>query len=189
MKTQYIILDTETSGLTPKDTILQLAYQRFDHLGRELDTFKAYICPQFPYEIHEKAFEAHGLTKEFLEENGYVNSQIVSMLARLMRFANDGWLFVGHNFSFDWRMITQDAVRYEVPRSIEIEYYCTQNAKEVKAFVGAVDVNGKPKAPNLAELHAKLFGTDFDGAHDALADVRATAKCFFELKRRGIIAV
>jgi hypothetical protein len=34
----------------------------------------------------------------------------------------------------------------------------------------------------------KLFGTTFSGAHDALADVEATKKCFFELKNRGIIS-
>jgi len=33
-----------------------------------------------------------------------------------------------------------------------------------------------------------LFGTGFEGAHDALADVKACADCFFELKKRKVIA-
>lgn len=41
--------------------------------------------------------------------------------------------------------------------------------------------------PILQELHNHLFNEDFDGAHDALADVKATARCFFELKRLGIL--
>jgi len=43
------------------------------------------------------------------------------------------------------------------------------------------------KWPKLRELHIKLFGTEFDGAHDASADIAATKKCFFELKRIGIL--
>ncbi len=43
------------------------------------------------------------------------------------------------------------------------------------------------KPPKLQELYQKLFGTTFDNAHDAMADVKATKKCFFELIRRGAI--
>jgi DNA polymerase III epsilon subunit-like protein len=43
------------------------------------------------------------------------------------------------------------------------------------------------KWPKLSELHQKLFGVTFEEAHDAAVDIEATAKCFWELKRRGII--
>jgi hypothetical protein len=33
----------------------------------------------------------------------------------------------------------------------------------------------------------KLFGTTFSGAHDAMSDVEATKKCFYELKKKGIL--
>ncbi|MHA7056780.1 hypothetical protein ACWGOQ_0006140 [Aquimarina sp. M1] len=39
------------------------------------------------------------------------------------------------------------------------------------------------KWPTLSELHIKLFGEDFEGAHDASADIMATEKCFWEMKR------
>ena len=42
-------------------------------------------------------------------------------------------------------------------------------------------------APKLSELHRILFGTGFEDAHNALADVEATAKCFWKLKELGII--
>jgi DNA polymerase-3 subunit alpha len=44
---------------------------------------------------------------------------------------------------------------------------------------------GKYKLPNLTELHAYLFGVPFAEAHNASADVEATARCFFELLRKG----
>ena len=41
--------------------------------------------------------------------------------------------------------------------------------------------------PKLQELHRKLFGCDFDNAHDALSDIRATEKCFWEMRKRKLI--
>ena len=43
------------------------------------------------------------------------------------------------------------------------------------------------KWPSLSELHYKLFGSHFQEAHNADIDVEVCAKCFFELKRIGII--
>ena len=43
------------------------------------------------------------------------------------------------------------------------------------------------KWPKLTELYAKLFKTGFEGEHNAAADVEATIKCFWELKRLGVI--
>jgi len=39
----------------------------------------------------------------------------------------------------------------------------------------------------LQELYMKLFGTSFEGAHSADADIQATMKCFFELLKLGVI--
>jgi hypothetical protein len=43
------------------------------------------------------------------------------------------------------------------------------------------------KWPKLDELHTKLFGSAFAGAHSALADVNACARCYFRLREIGIL--
>jgi len=43
------------------------------------------------------------------------------------------------------------------------------------------------KWPTLEELHQKLFSEDFPDAHNAAADVVATARCFLEMIRLQII--
>lgn len=43
------------------------------------------------------------------------------------------------------------------------------------------------KLPSLAEIYNILFGNDFDSAHNASADVCATARVFLELLRLGVI--
>ena len=47
------------------------------------------------------------------------------------------------------------------------------------------DGNGY-KFPRLEELYEVLFKQQMKDAHNALADVEACAKCFFELMERGI---
>ena len=43
------------------------------------------------------------------------------------------------------------------------------------------------KWPSLDQLHRKLFGAPIGGAHTALADTRACARCFFELKQLNVL--
>jgi len=51
----------------------------------------------------------------------------------------------------------------------------------------AIPGNYGYKWPKLGELHQKLFGFGFEEAHNAAADINATAKCFWEAKRLGIL--
>ena len=46
---------------------------------------------------------------------------------------------------------------------------------------------GKYKWPTLSEMHQRLFDCAFEEAHNAAADVAATARCFLELARLGVI--
>jgi DNA polymerase III epsilon subunit-like protein len=46
---------------------------------------------------------------------------------------------------------------------------------------------GEYKWPTLSELHKKLFGYDFEKAHNALADIEATAKCFWKMRGLNLI--
>ena len=43
------------------------------------------------------------------------------------------------------------------------------------------------KWPTLEELHWKLFKTPAKETHRAMADVDLCARCFFELKRLGVV--
>ncbi len=44
------------------------------------------------------------------------------------------------------------------------------------------------KWPKLQETYKFLFGEEFEGAHDAMADVRACARIYFELRNRSVIS-
>ena len=96
---------------------------------------------------------------------------------------------MAHNADFDIPIITAECIRYEIDHSLaETPAFCTMKSKEVIKHC-KIPNKWRPgyKWPRLEELHAVLFGEGFEGAHDALADVRACSRCFFALKQQGII--
>jgi hypothetical protein len=61
-------------------------------------------------------------------------------------------------------------------------------APEIISFCRLPSKSGRGyKWPTLAELHLQLFEEEFTGSHNAGADVKACARCYFELRKRGII--
>lgn len=59
---------------------------------------------------------------------------------------------------------------------------CTEDTAALCQIPGGR--GGKFKLPTLTELHEFLFNQPFAEAHNATADVEATARCFFELIRK-----
>ena len=87
--------------------------------------------------------------------------------------------------NFDSKIIGSELVRNKLPTSLfSKELFCTMIAS--KNFC---EIPGKYgfKWPKLSELYIKLFGEDFEEAHNASADIEATAKCFWKLMDKNII--
>jgi DNA polymerase III epsilon subunit-like protein len=92
---------------------------------------------------------------------------------------------VAHNMSYDFNVVGSEFLRFELKSKNKPKKFCT---KEIGTnFCKIKGKYGKYKWPTLTELHEKLFNEGFEGAHDALADVEACGRCFFELKKLGKI--
>lgn len=92
-------------------------------------------------------------------------------------------VLVGHNITFDHRIVWAEIIRSgKKPRSGMPKICTAQGSRKFCALP-------KTKIPKLAELHEILFKKPFEGAHDALADVTATKDCFFELLRLNVISL
>lgn len=95
---------------------------------------------------------------------------------------------IAHNITFDKGVVGAECLRYNMPEVLE-------NIKlidRIDTMKKTIDFCAIPsqygfKFPKLSELYFKLFGRNFEDAHDALVDVRAMVECFFELKKREII--
>ena len=92
---------------------------------------------------------------------------------------------VGHNIGFDMSIVGSEYLRCGMENVLaSARTLCT---KETSTDFCGIMQKGKPKWPNLTELHQKLFGEPFTDAHNAAGDVVATTRCFLELVRIGVV--
>jgi len=166
---RYLFFDTETAGF--QGPIMQIAWMVTDGYGEEIESRCLYLNQPFDYEVHPKAFEVHGITKE-RADRGYLAGFVMD----LFEIATDDHPIVGHNVAFDMRMVEMNRERLEMPKFKFSPTICTMKAAK------------KAKMPaSLDALHRHLFGFGIEGAHDAMTDTKATARIFFELKSRKLV--
>lgn len=196
-----LFFDTETNGL-PKNykasysdlknwpRVIQLAWQLIDcetekviRQGCSLVKPDKWKIPNHP--VHGKFWIENGYSTEKNMAEGKPAKILLQDLADAMAEAD---FLVAHNVTFDTPIVAAEMIRYAVKSGKRLPKYCTMQAST--AFCAIPHANGKGhKWPKLIELHKKLFKVEFDGAHDALADVSACAKCFFELVRLKVLIV
>lgn len=191
---KILFFDTETTG-TPKNyrapltdfdnwpRLVQLAWIQVD--GDDLAVMKSFdtlIKPE-GFEIPQEAIAIHGITTERASLEGMKLKDALAMFS--LALANCD-MIVGHNISFDRNIIGSEMLRMGFEDSLHGKpRICTMNAG-----TNFCQLPGKYgyKWPKLSELHEKLFKEPFESAHNAKADIYATAKCFFAMCQRGIIS-
>lgn len=189
----YLFFDTETVGLPvdydspASDTanwprMVQLSWILTDGQGNRLSQGDYIIRPN-GFVVPETASNIHGITTERAYAEG---APLDSVLVLFMRDLDSAEYIVGHNVSFDIHVVDAEMIRssYE-GRLSSMKAYCTMIASI--DYCKLPGMYGHYKWPKLQELHKVLFGCNFDGAHNSAADIDATCKCFWELRRRGII--
>lgn len=109
-----------------------------------------------------------------------------------VRDLQDCTYMISHNMDYDYNVLGSELIRLELKSERRPVRICT---KETSTNFCAIPFEGRRypgsrqryKWPKLAELHLKLFGFDFEDAHDAMGDVFALKKCFFQLLELGVI--
>ena len=129
---------------------------------------------------------------EMVECYGIAPAESFPIISRAMHLAD---LIVCHNLAFDsrvfesecYRLIADGHVCQLPPKKSEGKpKLCTMTTSTKFCAIPKKEGKGL-KWPSLQELHEVLFKEQYKGAHDALSDVRATARCFWELVRLGVI--
>ncbi|MDD1724748.1 MAG: 3'-5' exonuclease [Methanospirillum sp.] len=191
----YLFLDTETTGLPKRNAdpfknpeylprMVQIAWILCRDDASVLDEQTHIVYPE-GFKIPNVVAMIHGITTERAKKEG---KPLTDVLSRFHEATARTSLVVGHNIGFDRGVIAAEYIRAEQDASIyTLPYFCTM--RETSDFCRIPYPSGRKgnKWPKLMELHQTLFSSPFEDAHDAQADVRACARCFFELKRRGVI--
>jgi DNA polymerase III epsilon subunit-like protein len=191
-KDAYLFFDTETTGLprswnAPAEDVenwprlVQLAWIMYDEKGKQTGEGNTIIRPD-GFIIPEDASRVHGITTKRAMEDGIPVRRVLEIFRDKI---GESAFLVAHNIDFDEKIVGAEFVRAKILHDF-------QKKKKICTMKSSVDFCAIPssrgyKWPQLSELYMKLFGESFKGAHDASADIAATAKCFWELKKRGVL--
>ena len=190
----YLIFDTETTGLpknfnaplTDSDNwprMVQIAWQLHDKDGNLLEN-QDYIIKPEGYDIPFNAARIHGISTKLANEEGRDLNEVLIEFQEVLKKAE---VVAGHNIDFDYKIVGAEFFRKELENTLEkIPSADTMELGTEFCQLGG-GKNGRYKSPKLEELYEKLYGEKFDEAHNAAADVNATAQVFFEMMRIGII--
>ncbi|MFH0756579.1 MAG: DNA polymerase III subunit alpha [Bacteroidota bacterium] len=190
----FIIFDTETTGLPKRDNapinevdnwprVVQIAWQVHDENGALTGHNNLLIRPD-GFEIPYSAEKVHGISTEKAKSQGLPLGEALSIFNDSLDHAR---VLVGHNINFDINALGAEFVRSGLETSfLDKKQVCTmRSSTEYLKLTGGR--GGKFKPPKLMELYEYLFEEQFQHAHDAAADVEATAMCFLELLRLKVI--
>ena len=197
---KILVFDTETTGLPEKNVsiydvskwphIIQLSYIFYD-ISNNISVIKDdYINIREDIEINPMSFEKHGISREILNEKGI---NIRTALLDFNRYLETADLVVGHNISFDKRMIFVESMRNRIDQQFTQfvngnkvckPEYCTM--KNTVDFCGLHYQTraGKEmkKNPKLQELYEKIFpNTNVpENLHNSIVDVAVTIRCYMK---------
>jgi DNA polymerase III, epsilon subunit and related 3''-5'' exonucleases len=110
---------------------------------------------------------------------------LLHVLQEFSRIVDEAITLVAHNINFDAAVLGAEYLRANLSNPIA-------GRKQICTMLLATDYCQLPgsrgfKWPKLQELHHKLFGAPHQDTHRALADVQACCRCYFELRRLGVI--
>lgn len=202
---RYVVIDTETSGLPlraargeppisadapgqPRMAAFAAIVATPDLEIDEEASYSTFIRPD-GWEMSEGAVAVNGLTIERLRAEGRPVSE---PLAVYSEFVNLGFIVVCHNAIFDLKVMRGELRRAGMPDLFD-------KTRNVCTMADFLDVFKLPpshkqlaagramfKQPKLVEAYRHFYGRDFEDAHTADADARATLAVFRKLVGLGL---
>ena len=192
----YLIFDTETTGLPKKwnapvsdsdnwPRCIQLAWQLHDETGK-LSSNSSFLIKPENFDIPFESEKVHGISTALAMKDGLDLKEVIN---RFLIDLKKSKYLVGHNVKFDINIIGAELYRLGIVSNfsqLKVIDTCTEITANLCKLPGGR--SGKFKFPTLIELHDFLFRDSFEHAHNASADVEATARSFFELIRTDIFS-
>ena len=189
----YLIFDTETTGLprnwnAPLSDIdnwprcVQIAWQLHAIDGRMISHDDFIIMPD-GFDIPYESEKVHGISTALARRDGV---DIKTVVESFLTVVDQAEFLVGHNLKFDLNIMGAELLRLGM-ENILAEITNLDTCTEDTAFLCELPGGrgGKFKLPTLSELYVFLFQESFEEAHNATADVEATARVFIELVRQN----
>ena len=173
-------MDTETTGLilntgkslSRQPRVTEICAFIYNDKGKILEGFDGLFRLPEGEKLSEEVKAITHLTDEDLRGK----PSFAERADEVRTFLSKGDVIVAHNLSFDMEMIDNEIKRTDLgPINWPKRKICTvEQTKHLRGF-----------NLNLNSLHEYLFYEPHINAHRAEADVKALARCYFELIKRG----
>jgi len=200
LDSDYVIFDTETTGVQAHDAIISAALLGWSHESGKvrfahyaMDVFTADLRSRTkkdnilfkPYdwkllEQNNGAAAVHGITADILKENGRNfggdNAEGWDMSAWL-----DCQYVIGYNIQFDLEKVERELARHDMPPVMPLSTIDVM--PHIAKYIGVWDApRERWRNWKLSEA-AQIMGVDPSGAHNALADCYMTLDLIFAMAR------
>ncbi len=165
LPSDYVVIDTETTGLDPaRDHIIELAAVRVRN-GQPAETYQTLVKP--PYPIDAFITELTGITNEMLKDAPAIKNVIADYVAFL---GED--IILGHNVNFDINFIYDASIEH-TEQPVCNHYVDTMGLSR--------RIYPEWKHHRLVDL-IKNLRVQGGAAHRALSDAHYTKRCYDALQ-------
>jgi DNA polymerase-3 subunit epsilon len=198
-----LLFDTETTGLVKDRLDATHAKQPMPiQIGMKLDAVNRremlaanYMMVPQGWTMDAKASEITGLTDDFASEFG---THFITGVEFFLDAVRNAEILVAHNAKFDVTVMRR--ATYVYCDMVGEEYVDPFKDKTIICtMLAAINIvkaphrnggkmRGEWKWPKLEECIKYFFNEKLEGAHDALVDVRATGRLYYELLDMGVFS-
>lgn len=192
-----LVIDSETCGLPvkgiPSDDPKQPHLCQFSALlididsRQEVETIDVLIRPN-GWQIPADMTAIHGISHIRALARGIPEEDVAR---KFMEMQDRAAITVAHHIIFDLQIMRIAMLRYGIPRAEADERTQRPNSCTMQLSTNIVNLPPTdrmlavglrvPKPPKLSECMKFFFDEDHEGAHNALSDARACAKCYFHI--------
>lgn len=174
---RHLVFDTETTDLIHNSSrpiakqpqILEVFCLALDDGLEEIESLHRYFDPGKP--ISKEITKITGITDETVK-GAPLFRQACGDFKDIIESCD---VVVAHNLSYDIGVTNFEFARIGQTVKWPARKVCTvESTEHIKGY-----------RLSLGNLHQELFGETFTGAHRAENDVRALARCYVELVKRG----
>lgn len=190
---KILVFDTETSGLPFEknssiyDTnkwpyILQLSYVIYNLTTNLIELrYNTYVKISPEVEITKDSEKIHGITREKCDKGKLIHEVLYEFKNNMIECD----LLIGHNVSFDKRMLIVEGIRNKINLNL-ITTYCTMKNSVELCKIEKINYENKTylKYPTLNELYFYLFNINPKKLHNAYIDVLVCLKCYLMMEKK-----
>lgn len=208
---KVLVFDTETTGLPIGKNpsiynthlwpyIIQFSFILYDTDKKEMLNCGDYYI-KTDAKVSEGSMKIHGITEKMYKRNGHPITDILHIFNKVLESCD---IVLGHNLSFDKRLIIVEGIRNNIKMKFtnnkyeKKREYCTMkkgtNICKIEyqnKNINDISLNSNIslhtntityKYPKLSELYFTLFHSEPSGLHNAMSDILICLRCYCKME-------